>query len=294
MVDDECVDLIPLTHASKARASKLRAIGNDDRTVGRMHHAAFGFHQEHVAVVETFFVDTCDAQECFLHIDRFEHLIGVGSVGNSSAVMDCTSEDHQVDRIGGREEIGNRQRVGHDLKRTADELFGQFVGGASAVEQNRVMIVYEFGGLEGDGSFLVPSTIVGVGSLELTDAADGSCVEDPAVGTAGFSGLFERFEIAADGRLADIEGVFKFGDRNEPLEPDKLQHSSPTGHRRVRRGLGIHQNTAKIDQNKQFFCLVSDANHHEAKEKHSFFQKYVIFWAFFNRRGRLFCLIRTI
>lgn len=293
MVDDERVDLIPLTHASKARASKLSAIGNDDRTVGRMHHAAFGFHQEHVAVVETFFVHACDAQECFLHIDRFEHLIGVGSVGDSSSVMDCTSEDHQVDRIGGREEIGNRERVGHDLKWSADELFGQFVGGASAVEQNRVMIVYEFGGFEGDGSFLVPSPIVGVWSLELTDAADGSCVEDPAVGASGFSGLFERFEIATDGRLADIQGVFEFRDRNEPLEPDKFQHSSPTGHRRVRRGLGIHQNSVEIDQNKQFFCLVSDANHHEAKEKHSFFPKYVIFWAVFNRRRCLFCLIRT-
>jgi hypothetical protein len=293
MVDDECVDLIPLTHASKARSSKLRAIGNDDRTVGRMHHAAFGFHQEHVAVVEAFFVDTCDAQECFLHIDRFEHLIGVGSVGNSSAVMDCTSEDHQVDRIGGREEIGNRQRVGHDLKRTADELFGKFVGGASAVEQNRIMVVYEFCGLECDGSFLVPSPIVGVRSLELTDAADGSCVEDPAVGPSGFSGLFERFEISADGRLADIQGVFKFWDRNEPLEPDKLQHSSPTGHRRVRRGLGIHQNSVEIDQNWHVFCLMEDLNHHDLKEKHSFLQKYVIFWGVFNRQRCLFCLIRT-
>ena len=294
MVDDQRVDLIPFAHAGQARSPKLGAIGDDDRPICSIHHAAFGFHQEHVAVVEPFFVHAGDTQECFLDIDRLEHLIRVRSMRNSGAVVDCPTEDNQVDRIASRKKVRDRERIGHDLKGSPYELFGKLIGRATTVEKNRIVIADELCSLQGDGSFFIPGSVVGIWAMELTYAAYRPGVKDPSVSAPGFSRLLERFEVSANGRFTHIQGILELRDRNEPLLPDKLQHSGPSGHRRIGRGLEIHQIQVEIIQNRRVFRLQSGAFGRHMEETHSFFQKYVISWEVFNRRAVLFCLIGTI
>lgn len=52
--------------------------------------------------------------------------------------------------------------------------------------------------------------------------------------------------------------------------------------------------TIKNDQSKAFFNQASDANCQQAKEKYSFFKKYVTSQGFYNRIKPLFCPIESI
>lgn len=218
VVDDKCVDFVPFAHTSQARASELGAIGNDDRAIGGSHHAPFGFDEEHVAVEEAFGVHTCHAEECFLDVDRLEHVIRIGSVRDTGAMVDGPAEEDQVDGILGREEVRDGEGVGHDLERAADQLSGEFVSGASAVEEEGVVIVDEGRGGDCDPSFLVPRFVVpSAAALELANGGAGAGKEDPAVGPFGFPSFFKGFQIATDGRFADIHGRSQVRNGNEAM-----------------------------------------------------------------------------
>jgi hypothetical protein len=115
-------------------------------------------------------------------------------------MMDRSTEQNQIDRVLGREEVGDRKGVGHDLQRAADELASQFVGRTATVEQQRIVVFHEGCGGEGDESFLLPGLVViGALALELPNSRAGASKEDAAVGSFGFAGFLERFQIATDG-----------------------------------------------------------------------------------------------
>jgi hypothetical protein len=156
------------------------------------------------------------------------------------------------------------------------------------------VVANKLGSLKGYRPLFVPSSIVGIGAMELADTADRSGVENTTMSPASLPRLLKRLKVSANRRLTDIQRISKLGNRYEPLLPDKLQHSSPSGNRRIGSGLGIHQISVEICHFWKVFHRPSVEINRKVKEKHSFFRKYVIFRTIFNREGSLFCLIRTI
>ncbi len=245
VIDDEGRYIGPLAHASQARFAELGTVGHDNGAIGSSHHAAFGFHEQHVAVEETFGVHSGNAQKRLLNVDRLEHVIGKWSVGNTGPVMDRAAEENQVDRVLGRKEVRDRERVGHDLQRAANELTSQFIGGATAVEQQRFVIFHQGGCRHCDPSFFIPRLIiVGPLTLELPHRRAGAGKEDAAVGPFGFAGFFEGLQIAADGRFADIHRGSQVGYGNEAMLANQIAQLGPPGRRTLER---IGRNHSQVD-----------------------------------------------
>ena len=101
------------------------------------------------------------------------------------------------------------------------------------------MVVDEGSGSEGDGTFLVPSTIVWIPALELSDRRNGSGEKHSAVGPFRFSGLFERFEITSDRRFANPGGFAQVGQGDESVLANQFAQTRASGCRAHRAWCGL-------------------------------------------------------
>ena len=222
IVDDQRVDLGPIAHTGQTRSTELGTVRDDDRPIRSPHHASLGFDQEHVRVVEAFVVYPSYTEEGFLNVDSFKHLIGVRAVGHAGPIVDRPPENDQVDGIVRGEKIRDWEGVRDDLQRPPDQLLREFIRGASPVEQQRVVIVDQSGGGDGDRSLLIPSSILRAGTLKLADGGNRTGEEDPSMRPLCFACFFERFEIPADCRFAYFHGIAQVGDGYEPMLANQI------------------------------------------------------------------------